>query len=362
MSQLRTGGVRGVRGRHREAVASVAVDTASFDYELPDDRIAQRPLAERDAARLLVDEGPTRPASHRTVRDLPDLLEPGDLLVVNTTRVLPARLHLRKATGGAAEVLLLERLQGTAWEALVRPGRRLPPGTELRPPTGADLRVVVGDELGDGRRQVELEVVGDERAVLERHGEVPLPPYITDVLEDPERYQTVFAERPASAAAPTAGLHLTPEVLARCEAKGVARAQVELVVGLGTFRPISTETVEDHEMHSEQYRVPEETAALCAETSGAGHRVVAVGTTTVRALESAAATGELAGRTRLFITPGFEFRVVDRLLTNFHLPRSSLLVMIEAFVGPRWRELYAAALVEGYRFLSFGDAMLLSRR
>jgi S-adenosylmethionine:tRNA ribosyltransferase-isomerase len=222
--------------------------------------------------------------------------------------------------------------------------------------------VVVGDELGDGRRQVELEVVGDELAVLERHGEVPLPPYITDVLEDPERYQTVFAERPASAAAPTAGLHLTPEVLARCEAKGVARARVELVVGLGTFRPISTETVEDHEMHSEQYRVPEETAALCAETSGAGHRVVAVGTTTVRALESAAATGELAGRTRLFITPGFEFRVVDRLLTNFHLPRSSLLVMIEAFVGPRWRELYAAALVEGYRFLSFGDAMLLSRR
>jgi S-adenosylmethionine:tRNA ribosyltransferase-isomerase len=338
------------------------VETAAFDYELPEERIAQHPLAERDAARLLVDRGPGVEPGHRFVRDLPDLLEPGDLLVVNTTRVLPARLHLRKASGGAAEVLLLERVDGRVWEALVRPNRRLPPGTELRPTAGADdLVLVVGDDLGEGRRHVELRVEGDELAVLERHGEMPLPPYITEVLDDPERYQTVFSDRPASAAAPTAGLHLTPAVLARLEARGVARAEVELVVGLGTFRPIATDAVEDHVMHAEQYRVPAETMAACERTRAGGGRVVAVGTTAVRALESAAVRGQLEGRTDLFITPGYEFRVVDRMLTNFHLPRSSLLVMIESFVGPRWRELYAAALADGYRFLSFGDAMLLTR-
>ena len=301
------------------------------------------------------------------MRDLPDLLEPGDLLVLNTTRVLPARLHLRKASGGAAEVLLLERVDGPVWEALVRPSRKLPPGTELRPPDRRraddddDLVVVMGDDLGEGRRHVELRVEGDELAVLERHGEMPLPPYITETLDDPERYQTVFSQTPGSAAAPTAGLHLTPEVLARLADRGVGRAEVELVVGLGTFRPIATDVVEDHVMHSEQYRVPAETMAACERTRAAGGRVVAVGTTAVRALESAAVRGELEGRTDLFITPGYEFRLVDRMLTNFHLPRSSLLVMIESFVGPRWRDLYATALAEQYRFLSFGDAMLLTR-
>ncbi len=338
------------------------MDTAAFDYDLPEERIAQHPLARRDAARLLVDEGEGRAPSHRVVRDLPDLLAPGDLLVVNTTRVLPARLHLRKESGGAAEVLLLEPLDGACWEALVRPGRRLPAGTELRPPDGADdLVVVVGDDRGDGRRQVELRTTGDLLAALERHGEMPLPPYITERLDDPDRYQTVFADRPASAAAPTAGLHLTPDLLERCRAGGVERAEVELVVGLGTFRPITADRVEDHVMHSERYRVPPATIEACARTRAAGGRVVAVGTTAVRALESAAATGESEGRTDLFITPGFGFQVVDRMLTNFHLPRSSLLVMIEAFVGPRWRGLYGTALDEGYRFLSFGDAMLLSR-
>ena len=205
-------------------------------------------------------------------------------------------------------------------------------------------------------------MVGDELSVLERHGEMPLPPYITAALDDPERYQTVFSDRPASAAAPTAGLHLTPAVLDRCAARGVGRAEVELVVGLGTFRPITADTIEDHVMHSERYHVPPETSAACERTRAAGGRVVAVGTTAVRALESAAVRGEPEGRTDLFITPGYEFRVVDRMLTNFHLPRSSLLVMIEAFVGPRWRDLYATALDEQYRFLSFGDAMLLSRR
>jgi S-adenosylmethionine:tRNA ribosyltransferase-isomerase len=338
------------------------METSAFDYELPEDRIAQHPLAERDSARLLVDRGPGARPSHLRVRDLPGLLEPGDLLVLNTTRVLPARLHLRKATGGAAEVLLLERIDGRVWEALVRPSRKLPPGTELRPLEGGDdLVVVTGDDLGEGRRRVELRIEGDELAALERHGEMPLPPYITEVLDDPERYQTVFAERPASAAAPTAGLHLTPDVLRRLDERGVARAEVELVVGLGTFRPISTDAVEDHVMHSEQYRVPADTMAACERTRAAGGRVVAVGTTAVRALESAAVRGQLEGRTDLFITPGYEFRVVDRMLTNFHLPRSSLLVMIEAFVGPRWRDLYATALGGPYRFLSFGDAMLLTR-
>jgi len=338
------------------------VDTADFDYELPAGRIAQHPLAERDAARLLVDEGPRLAPSHRIVRDLPDLLEPGDLMVVNTTRVLPARLPLRKSTGGAAEVLLLERVEGRTWEALVRPSRKLPDGTELRPADGGDdLVVVVGADLGEGRRHVEVVVEGDELDVLERHGQMPLPPYITETLGDPERYQTVFSDRPESAAAPTAGLHLTPDVLARCEEKGIGRADVELVVGLGTFRPIVTDAVEDHVMHSERYRVPEATLAACEQVHADGGRVVAIGTTAVRALESAAATRALEGRTDLFITPGYRFRLVDRLMTNFHLPRSSLLVMIEAFVGPRWRDLYAAALAEDYRFLSFGDAMLLSR-
>ncbi len=344
------------------------METAAFDYELPEERIAQHPLTERDSARLLVDRGVGAAPDHRIVRDLPELLEPGDLLVLNTTRVLPARLHLRKATGGAAEVLLLEQVDGTGdegttvWEALVRPSRKLPPGTELRPPGGADdLVVTTGADLGEGRRHVTLRADGDLLAALERHGEMPLPPYITAPLDDPERYQTVFSRQPGSAAAPTAGLHLTPEVLARLDERGVRRAEVELVVGLGTFRPIATDTVEDHVMHSEQYRVPAETAEACEATRAAGGRVVAVGTTAVRALESAAVRAEPQGRTDLFITPGYEWRVVDRLLTNFHLPRSSLLVMIEAFVGPRWRELYAEALTEGYRFLSFGDAMLLTR-
>lgn len=347
------------------------METADFDYPLPDSAIAQHPLAQRDAARLLVDRGPGCAPEHRIVRDLADLLDPGDLIVVNTTRVLPARLHLRRPTGGAAEVLLLERTGGSAdgsrWEALVRPSRRMPPGTPLTPLDGASgLLVIVGEDLGEGRRTIELRVggggVADELAALERHGEMPLPPYITARLEEPSRYQTVFAEKPGSAAAPTAGLHLTEEVLGSCAARGIGRADVELMVGLGTFRPISVEKVSDHVMHSERYDVPASTMEACERTRAEGGRVVAIGTTAVRALESAAVTGELSGRTDLFISGDHRFRVVDRLLTNFHLPRSSLLVMIDAFMGPRWRDLYADALDSGFRFLSFGDAMLLTRR
>ena len=338
------------------------METAAFDYELPEGAIAQEPLARRDDARLLVDAGLRQPPEHRRVRDLAELLEPGDLLVLNTTKVLPARLALVKETGGAAEVLLVDRLDAVTWEALVRPGRRLPPGSTLAPADDSGLVVTVGEDLGEGRRRVVLDCEGDVLDALERFGEMPLPPYITAPLAVADRYQTVYAERPASAAAPTAGLHFTPELLARCAERGIGRADVELVVGLGTFRPIAVDDVSDHVMHAESYRVPQATIDACRATQASGGRVVAVGTTAVRALESAAASGELEGRTDLYIRRPYDWRVVDLLLTNFHLPRSSLLVMIDAFVGERWRDLYGTALEEGYRFLSFGDAMLLQRR
>jgi S-adenosylmethionine:tRNA ribosyltransferase-isomerase len=328
-----------------------------FDYVLPAEAVAQRPAARRAQARMLVALDPGRPPSHARVADLPDLLEPGDVLVVNDSRVIPARLHLRKGTGGAVEVLLLEPAPGGPghWEALVRPGRRVPPGTELY--AEGEPAAVVGDPAdpcGDGRRIVRLL---DERLV-ETHGQLPLPPYIRVPLDDPDRYQTVFARQPGSVAAPTAGLHLDEEVLERCVGRGVSVATVELAVGQDTFKPVTAARPEDHVMHSERYSVPASTMQSCRDAQ----RVVAVGTTTVRALESAAASGELTGRTSLFIQGGFPFGVVDVLLTNFHLPRSSLLLLLDAFSGERWRPLYELALVEGYRFLSFGDCMLVSRQ
>lgn len=346
------------------------METSEFDYQLPESAIAQHPLVERDAARLMVDRGDGYPPEHFIVRDLPNLLDHGDLLVLNTTRVLPARLGLRKETGAAVEVLLLERLDGgmlsdsgtSRWEALVRPGRKLPPGTVVRPRDASGLTVTVEEDLGDGRRSVTIDTDRPLLEVLEEFGEMPLPPYITEELEEQERYQTVFSERPASAAAPTAGLHLTTEVLDRIAERGIERANVELVVGLGTFRPIATDRVEDHVMHGEYFRVPEETIEACARTKANGGRVVAIGTTAVRALESAAAFGVTEGRTELFIHGDYDFEVVDRMMTNFHLPKSSLIVMIDAFIGSRWRTLYADAVRDGYRFLSFGDAMLLTRR
>ncbi|MGE3619409.1 MAG: tRNA preQ1(34) S-adenosylmethionine ribosyltransferase-isomerase QueA [Acidimicrobiia bacterium] len=336
------------------------MDTDDLDYDLPERAIAQTPAEPRDSARLLVDRGPGHPPDHRHVTDLPDLVGPGDVVVVNTTRVLPARLHLRKATGGVVEVLLLEAEaeaeadgDGRRWVGLVRPGRRVPPGTELV--AGDDLTVVVGEDLGEGRRRIEVRTAGPWLDALERHGTVPLPPYVHAGLADPDRYQTVYADRPGSVAAPTAGLHLTPGVLDRIRARGARIEPVELVVGLGTFRPIAAERVADHHMHAERYRVPAATLAACREAT----RVVAVGTTSVRALESAARSGELEGRTELFLWGDARFELVDVLVTNFHLPRSSLLALVDAFVGPRWRDLYATARDAGYRFLSFGDAMVL---
>lgn len=333
------------------------MDIAEVDYELPESAIAQTPAEPRDSARLLIDGGPGAQPTHGHITDLPSLVGPGDVVVVNTTRVLPARLHLTKATGGAVEVLLLEPVEPTErrWEALVRPSRKVAPGTTLV--AGDDLSVTVDDDLGEGRRRVTL-TLGEGADLLDalaRHGTLPLPPYITTPLGDPERYQTTYATEPGSVAAPTAGLHLTPAVLDAIQAAGAVVKPVELVVGLGTFRPIATDTVEAHTMHAERYRVPADTYAACEAAS----RVVAIGTTTVRALESAAATGELAGRTELFIHGARPFALVGALVTNFHQPRSSLLVLIDAFIGPRWRDLYAEALREGYRFLSFGDAMFL---
>ena len=327
---------------------------ADIRYELPPAAIAQHPLPQRDAARLLVDHGSS--LSHSRVARLADFLERGDVIVVNNTRVLPARIPLRRASGGAVEVLLLEQLDERRWEALVRPSRKLQAGSVVR---NQAMSVEIGEDLGEGRRVVTPEV-GNRRflEVLGQVGLVPLPPYIEQQLADPERYQTVFGERAVSAAAPTAGLHLTESVFAALHAKGVEVATVELAIGLDTFRPIAVECLDDHVMHSEWYCVPEVTQDLIADAS----RVVAVGTTVVRALESWGRCGQVEGRSNLFIRRPFEWSVVDLLMTNFHLPASTLLCLVDAFVGPRWRQLYAEALANDYRFLSFGDAMLCPRK
>lgn len=329
---------------------------SDIDYELPEIRIAQRPIEPRDAAKLLVDRGSAKP-EHSVMSRFVDLVEPGDLLVVNDTKVLPARLRLQRRSGGSAEVLLLEPLNDTrtCWEAMVRPARKLKPNEVLEYFGKPMVRVGQRTEAGD---TFEIEIL--DQAPLERIakiGTMPLPPYIRADLSDQSRYQTVYANRAASAAAPTAGLHFTPELITALEQKGVHLERVELVVGLATFKPVTALNPTDHAIHTEQYVVPEGLLQKCADA----RRVIAVGTTSARALESAATTGVLAGRTGLFITRGYEWKVVDLLLTNFHMPRTSLLLMVDALIGPRWRTLYEEALNSDYRFLSFGDAMLLDR-
>jgi len=311
--------------------------SSELDYELPRELIAQHPPERRDASRLLVHDRASGETRHRGFDELPAELADGTLVVVNDTRVLPARLRLERPGGGEAEVLLLERLgENGTWEALARPSRKLRPGQRLGP-------VELLEPLGEGRWRLRLEG--------EPAGEAPLPPYIREPLADPERYQTVYARSDGSAAAPTAGLHFTPELLAALDVE-----RVTLHVGLDTFRPLAAETLEEHELHSERYEV--EPASW--ERIQAAERVLAVGTTTVRVLESLARGAPLSGRTDLFVTPGFEFRRVDALLTNFHLPRSSLLALVMAFVGvEETRRLYRLAIEERYRFYSFGDAMLL---
>lgn len=332
------------------------------EYDLPEDAIAQHPAEPRDSSRLLDATEQSGRIHHRVFRDLPELLGPGDVLVVNTTRVMPARLRLFKQTGGAAEVLLLEPAGAEReWSALVKPGRRLQPGTRLHAdPGGAallevDEPVEPGDSA-DGRRRVRF--LEDPARVFDECGTVALPPYIHEPLADPERYQTVYADQPGSVAAPTAGLHLTQQVLERCRASGAEVHAVDLAVGLATFKPIAAIDAELHRMHTERYRVPDRTMEACAKA----RRTVAIGTTVVRALETAAATGDLEGESELYIRGDYPFAIVDVLVTNFHMPRSSLLVLLESFCGARWREIYAEALREGYRFLSFGDAMIVGRR
>jgi S-adenosylmethionine:tRNA ribosyltransferase-isomerase len=343
------------------------MDIAEFDYELPPEAIAQEPLPERDASRLLVLDRQAGRLRHQRFRDLPELLAPGDLLVVNRSRVFPARLLGHRVGGGKAEILLLRRLDEGCWEALVRPGRRLRPGHQVQ--VGAELTVRIESEAfgAEGRRRVSLLVPAEEEAArIDRTGHVPLPPYIRreDRPADRDRYQTVFARESGSVAAPTAGLHFTPDLLCRLEARGIQRAEVLLHVGPGTFRPVRAARVEDHRLEAEPYCIPAETAAALAATRRRGRRVVAVGTTTTRALEASAARhGEVVPETAdadLVIVPGFRFRAVDAVVTNFHLPRSSLLLLVSAFAG---REAvlaaYGDAIRAGYRFYSYGDAMLI---
>jgi S-adenosylmethionine:tRNA ribosyltransferase-isomerase len=332
------------------------VNLSDIDYELPEKLIAQHPVEPRDSARLLVAINPSQ-IEHKHVTDLVDFLEAGDVMVVNDTRVLPARLALHRKTGGAAEVLLLEQRSSDfrLWEALVKPASKLKPDEVLEYFGKRVVRVGPRTEAGD---TFVVEILDENpMELLQRIGAMPLPPYIRSSLTDLERYQTIYARRMASAAAPTAGLHFTPELLARIVAKGVQVETVELVVGLDTFKPISTDDPLDHLIHSEFYSVDQRVMDVCQNAK----RVIAIGTTATRALESVAATGQLSGRTSLFITPGFDWKIVDMMLTNFHLPKTSLLLMIESFIGTRWRDIYAEAISEQYRFLSFGDAMLLAR-
>jgi S-adenosylmethionine:tRNA ribosyltransferase-isomerase len=339
---------------------------SDIDYELPQHLIAQHPIEPRDAARLLVDvdlnDSMSKPM-HRHVSDLVEFVRPGDVVVVNHTRVMPARVLLRRASGGVVEALLLEEKdsKSAVWESLLRPGGKLKVGEILYSMDDTEfLRVGERTEAGD-TFLVQL-LGGSVIDQLAKYGSMPLPPYITEVLQDAERYQTVFAHDQKSSAAPTAGLHFTPELLQRVRDAGVSICEVELVVGLDTFKPISVDNPLEHLIHTESYRVPQSTMTACNDAHARGARVIAIGTTATRALESAAKFGQLEGRTNLFITPGYEWKVVDMMMTNFHMPRTTLLLMIQSFVGTRWREIYKEAVEREYRMLSFGDAMLLARR
>jgi S-adenosylmethionine:tRNA ribosyltransferase-isomerase len=345
------------------------VRTDDFDYDLPTGLIAQEPLQPRDSCRLLVLDRASAQVDHRVFTDVADYLGEGDVLVVNETRVLPARLRgVKDETGGAVEVLLLRERYSNAWECLVKPGRRLRPGVKMVFADGAMSGLVVETIDDGGGRLVQFTLAAGEQAFLDvvhRIGEVPLPPYITRTVDDPELYQTVFSRDERSAAAPTAGLHFTPELLERIAAMGVHIETVELDVGIDTFRPVSEDDPESHHIHTEHFRVSKRTAEAVNSAKARGKRVIAVGTTTVRALESAydadlAEVVAAEGATALYILPGFHFNVVDAMVTNFHVPRSTLLMMVSAFAGRgQVMHAYDVAKDERYRFLSFGDAMLI---
>ena len=337
--------------------------TSDYYFDLPEELIAQDPLMQRDECRLLVVDRRTGETQHRHFRDILEYLDPGDALILNDTRVIPARLlGVKEDTGANAEILLLKRLTDDTWETLVRPGKKLRPGARVVFGDGI-LRAEILDVMEEGNRRVRFEYEGIFEEVLDRLGEMPLPPYITHKLQDPSMYQTVYAKFDGSAAAPTAGLHFTQELLHEVQEKGVKIGYVTLHVGLGTFRPVKVDNVLEHHMHTEWYNVPPETAKLIHDVKAAGHRVICVGTTSCRTVESAAdENGEVragADNTSIFIYPGYRFKVMDGLITNFHLPESTLVMLVSAFAGrDHVLSAYDEAIKERYRFFSFGDACL----
>ena len=335
---------------------------SDFMYDLPEERIAQTPVEPRDHSRLMVLHRDTHAIEHRHFFDIVEYLNPGDVLVINETKVIPARLYGERPTGGAVEVLLLKQLGPKRWETLVRPGKKLKPGAEVIFGDGRlTCRVLESTDVGG--RIVEFACEGSFEAALDALGEMPLPPYIHEKLADRDRYQTVYAKQEGSAAAPTAGLHFTPGLLERSRAKGVEIVPVLLHVGLGPFRPVKVENIEEHEMHTEYFEVSEDAAERINATRARGGRIVAVGTTSVRTLESAARDGKLQamrGDTNIFIKPGYQFQLVDALITNFHLPGSTLIMLVSALYDrERILAAYEQAVKDEYRFFSFGDAMLI---
>ena len=341
--------------------------TKDFDFDLPEELIAQTPLKDRTSSRLLVVNKTTHTIEDKHFSDLLEELEEGDTLVVNNTRVLPARLYgTKEETGAHIEVLLLTNTEGDKWETLVKPAKRMKVGSVVSFGDGR-LKATVVEELEQGGRIIEFSYEGVFLEVLESLGEMPLPPYIKERLEDKERYQTVYAKENGSAAAPTAGLHFTEELMQKIREKGVNIVPVTLHVGLGTFRPVSVDSLEDHKMHSEYYNVSKETADMIEATKKAGKRVIAVGTTSIRTLETVARDNNgnvvpASGWTDIFISPGYEFRVVNAFVTNFHLPKSTLVMLVSAYLGREFTlEAYQHAIEERYRFFSFGDAMFVHK-
>ena len=341
------------------------MNTADFDFHLPEELIAQTPLEKRDSSRLLIVDRETGQFSDQHFDNIIDQLEPGDALVMNNTRVLPARLYGNKPeTGGHVELLLLKNTQGDFWEVLAKPAKRLRVGTRVSFGDGR-LTATVTEELEYGGRIVRFDYQGIFLEVLESLGEMPLPPYIHEKLEDRERYQTVYAKENGSAAAPTAGLHFTEELLDKIAAKGVKLVYLTLHVGLGTFRPVSVDNLEEHEMHSEFYSLSEEAAETLRQVKASGHRIVAVGTTSIRTLETIGSKfeGQIqadSGWTNIFIKPGYQWKIVDAFSTNFHLPKSTLVMLVSAFAGRQLTlQAYEHAITERYRFFSFGDAMFI---
>lgn len=338
--------------------------TSDFDYELPEELIAQTPIEPRDHSRMLVYSRADKSVEHLHFYDLPRFLRKGDVLVVNETKVIPARLLGEKeGTGVPVEILLLKRLERDVWEGLVRPGRRLKPGTFCSFGGGL-LRAEIIESTEDGGRKVRFHYEGVFEEILDQLGQMPLPPYIHEKLEDKNRYQTVYAKEAGSAAAPTAGLHFTPELMDKIRGMGVEIVPVLLHVGLGTFRPVKAEDLSDHHMHVEHYEVTDEAARKINEARASGGRCICVGTTSVRTLESASGEDDRvraeSGDTGIFITPGYRFHAVDSLITNFHLPQSTLLMLISALMGREEAlRVYREAVAEKYRFFSFGDAMLI---